>query len=175
MLLTCFWQPLNLISSTLEGLSLSYYSSAAGKALYSSISSSAIPAATLNWSNMPVRMNQRAACFALAGRERMSSILSVPHAWIKPILSYLGHRNRTWRTVCACHPQGQVGVISGTWTAASQAFRPITSVRIRNSAVASAFDKPTYSLQGSCAHRVRQTIAKRLAGSLRIAASYLLR
>jgi hypothetical protein len=49
----------------------------------------------------------------------------------------------------------------------------MTSVRIRNNAVASAFARPAYSLRGSCAHGVRQTIAERRAGSLRMAASHL--
>jgi hypothetical protein len=50
----------------------------------------------------------------------------------------------------------------------------MTSVRIRNSAVASALDRPAYSLRGSCVYGVRQIIAERRAGSLRMAASYLL-
>jgi hypothetical protein len=40
--------------------------------------------------------------------------------------------------------------------------------------VVSAFDKPAYSMRGSCAHGVHQTITERRAGSLRIAASHLL-
>jgi hypothetical protein len=38
--------------------------------------------------------------------------------------------------------------------AASHALRPITSVRIRNKAVASAFERPAYSLRVSCDHGV---------------------
>jgi hypothetical protein len=50
----------------------------------------------------------------------------------------------------------------------------MTSVRIRNNAVASALDKSAYSMRGSCTYGVRQTIAERRAGSLRMAASHLL-
>jgi hypothetical protein len=100
-----------------RSLILSHHSSAAGKALYSLISS----------------------CFALTGCERISSILSVPYFWIRSSLSCLGQCSKTWRTVCACHPQGHNAVVSGTWTSASQALRPMISVRIRKSAVASAF------------------------------------
>jgi hypothetical protein len=62
----------------------------------------------------------------------------------------------------------------GTGTAASQAFRPMISVRIRNNAVASVFDRPAYSLRGSYVYGVRQTIIERRAGSLRMAFSHLL-
>jgi hypothetical protein len=43
--------------------------------------------------------------------------------------------------------------------AASHALRPITSVRIRNKAVASAFERPAYSLRVSCDHGVCQIVA----------------
>jgi hypothetical protein len=47
-------------------------------------------------------------------------------------------------------------------------------VRIRKSAVASAFIRFTYRMRGFYAHEVRQTIADRRLKSLRILAFYLL-
>jgi hypothetical protein len=48
------------------------------------------------------------------------------------------------------------------------------SVRIRKSAVASAFIRLAYRVRRSCAYGVRQTIADRRPKSLRVLASYLL-
>jgi hypothetical protein len=40
--------------------------------------------------------------------------------------------------------------------------------------VASTFNRPAYSLRGSCVYRIRQIITERRAGSLRVAFSHLL-
>ena len=48
------------------------------------------------------------------------------------------------------------------------------SVRIRKSAVASAFIRLAYRVRGFCAYRVRQTIADRRPRSLRVLAFHLL-
>jgi hypothetical protein len=48
------------------------------------------------------------------------------------------------------------------------------SMRIRKSAVASAFIKLTYRVRGFCVHGVRQIIADRRPKSLRVFASYFL-
>jgi hypothetical protein len=50
----------------------------------------------------------------------------------------------------------------------------MTSVRIKNNTVASAFNKPMYSMRGSCAYKVRYIIIERRANNLRIAVFYLL-
>jgi hypothetical protein len=47
-------------------------------------------------------------------------------------------------------------------------------MRIRKSAVASAFIRFTYRVRGSYAHEVRQTIADRRFKSLRVLAFYFL-
>lgn len=140
-----------------QRVSLPHHSSASGNARYSSTLSSATSAATRNCSNTFTCTSQRAACFAYSGRIRMSLNRSMPHAIKRFSLLYLGQCRSTCRTVCACHPDGYAGLILGTWTATSQVFSPITSVRIRNSTVVSAFDKPAYSLRGSCVQGVRHT------------------
>jgi hypothetical protein len=155
--LVCSWQPCESCSCITESLFLSfplYHSSTGRKGPYSSILSSAISAASLNWAIAPDLTSQRAAYWAHSGRISISSQFSVLQARTRPTLSCLGQCNRTCRTVCACQPHGQCGVISGTWTDASQAFRPITSVRIRKRAVASAFERPAYSLRVSCSQGV---------------------
>ena len=56
-------------------------------------------------------------------------------------------------------PHEHTGAILGTWMAASHTLRLITSVRIKNRAVASAFERPAYSLRVSCAYGMRQAVA----------------
>jgi hypothetical protein len=78
---------------------------------------------------------------------------------MRSVLSTLRQWRRMWRTVCVYVSYRYTGVIPGTWIAASYALRPITLVRIRNKAVASAFERPTYSLRVSCDYSVCQIVA----------------
>jgi hypothetical protein len=139
------------------------------------MSSSAVSAAVRNCSRAPLRTNQRAACFAHSGRFRILLILSVPYLVIRLALLCLGQCKRMYYTVCTRHPHGHAGSTLGTWTAASHVLRLITSVRIRKSAVASAFNRSAYSVRGSCDHRVVHTAAGRRAGSLWTVASHCFR
>ena len=50
----------------------------------------------------------------------------------------------TWHTNYVGHPHVYCGVIFGTWILASYAFRPITSVHNKNTAVNFAFVSPSY-------------------------------
>src|ERR1700744_334806 len=65
-----------------------------------------------------------------------------------------------WRTVWWAHPHWQCGCTPGTRIFANQALKPITSVRIRNSAVACAFESPAYSLRQSCVHGAVQVVGR---------------
>jgi hypothetical protein len=90
----------------------------------------------------PPRRDRAAAC-ALATRVRMDRRSSEPVALIRSALCcpYFGQCNKIWRTVCVRQPQSQLGRTSGTCIEASQAFRPITSVRRSISAVAWCFSR----------------------------------
>src|SRR5271170_8125520 len=164
-----------LIPAISEGLDYQSHPSTVSNGRKSLVFSTSISFATRNCSRIPVRMNHRAAYLAQSGRIRICSSLSVPQRCIRSVLLYRGHCSITCCTVCVSHPHGHSGVTSGTWIDASQAFKPITSVRRRKRAVAWAFDRPSYSLRGSCSHGVFQTVAGRLLGSIPIAFSHLLR
>ena len=120
------------------------------------MSSLAISSATRNCSIAPLRISQRTACAALCGRPSISSSLSIPHARNRSSRLYLGQWSRTWRTVWAAQPHWHAGVTPGTCTDASHTLRPMTSVLIKNKAVASDFVRPAYSMRGSCSHGVSQ-------------------
>lgn len=123
----------------------------------------------------PDATSQRAVCFTHVGFDNISSILSVLHLSRSSDLLYCGQCSRICRTVCERQPHGHSGDFPGTWMAASHAFKPIISVRIRNSAVASAFVNPAYSLRGLCAHGVFHASALRRLGSWLIVFSHLSR
>lgn len=109
-------------------------------------------------------MNQRAASCALLGRPSISSNLSDPHWAISVTLSNRGQCNRMWRTVCACQPHWHARVDPGTCIAVSHALSPITSVRRRNRAVASALESPAYSMRRSCDQGARHAVAALIRG-----------
>jgi hypothetical protein len=60
-------------------------------------------------------------------------------------LSCCGQCRMVCFTVCAGNPQGHWGIIPGTFTLASQALRPITSVLSRYRAVAVALSSSLYN------------------------------
>src|SRR5437016_12909561 len=105
---------------------------------------------------MLFRISHLAAARAPAGWERIAGSDSVCACLIRLALSYKGQWRSTWQTVWACHPQVHAGRMSGTLTEDSQALRPMTSVRSRNKAVASAFVRPSYSFATLLLHGVCQ-------------------
>ena len=72
----------------------------------------------------------------------------------------LGQKARICVRVCLAAPQGHPGRIPGTPILASQLFRPRTSVRRRNSAVASCFWRPSYRRSGCHCYSLFQVVAR---------------
>ena len=124
-----------LIPAISEGLDYQSHPSTVSNGRKSLVFSTSISFATRNCSRIPVRMNHRAAYLAQSGRIRICSSLSVPQRCIRSSLLCRGHCSITCCTVCTSHPHGHAGVTSGTYTDASQAFRPMTSVRNRKRAI----------------------------------------
>jgi len=80
---------------------------------------------------------------------------------IKSALWYWGHWNSIWCTVCLVQPHSHRGRISGILIDASHALSPITSVRRRNNAVASAFVRSLYSGTVGFPHGVFHVVSVR--------------
>src|ERR1700759_4977524 len=138
-----------------------HHSSQFRKGVKFSTCSFCISFATRNWPSTPCATSQRAAYFALAGLDRISSSLSVPQFAKRSSLLYLLQCKRTCLTVCAAWPQSHSGSTPGTPTLASHAFMPMTSVRMRKRAEACAFGSPAYSLRQFCFHGVFQVVGGR--------------
>jgi len=76
---------------------------------------------------------------------------SLPEQWLQ--------KSSMWCTDCVGHSYIHCGVIFGTWMLASHAFRPITSICNKNTAVDSAFVSPLYRGIVGVVYRVFQVAA----------------
>jgi hypothetical protein len=106
-------------------------------------------------------MNHLAADLARSGCDSIAVRDWVRELWNRLLWLYRGQWRSVCRTVCADLPQGQWGRIPGTCIEASHAFSPITSVRKRKRAVASALVSPSYRGIVRTVHGVSHVLARR--------------